>query len=287
MGTSGSSKGPGANVPMVPPWVPEIPAQPPTPPATAGPEGGDASSENTPVPSIPAAQPMPAPLAPAGRFAGARRSFGDFAKSGDTKAMRRGLGHYVKKGYGGGGGATQRFGGTVSSAGTLYGVLSTPAGTPTGAPGREFDPAVFAGRSAREIMDAIVESVRPADGTQDAEASRKAIKDALSDLLDAYPEANPLELNEDEKGFVIEQFVAIDVYQRLCLDIGEHIQTNAPTPRAAGARFKEIKAYIREVVANSFRKLKAAGEKLTTGRIKNIVTAALRNTFAVFERESE
>jgi len=272
---------------MVPPWVPEVPAQSPAPPATAAPEGEGAGSEIISVNPATSAQPMPAQLAPSGRFAGARRSFGDFAKSGDPNAMRRGLGHYVKKGYGGGGGAARRFGGTVASAGTLYGVLSTPAGTPTGAPGREFDPAVFAGRSAREIMDAIVESVRPVDGTQDAEASRKAIKTALSELLEVYPDANPLELNEDEKGFVIERFVAIDVYQRLCLDLGEHIQANAPTPKAAGARFKEIKAYIKEVVAQSFRKLKAAGEKLTTGRIKNVVSAALRNTFAVFEGDAE
>jgi len=30
---------------------------------------------------------------------------------------------------------------------------------------RHIDPAVLAGRSAREVMDAIVEVVRPADGT--------------------------------------------------------------------------------------------------------------------------
>jgi hypothetical protein len=284
MGTSGSSKGPGPNVPMVPPWVPEIPAQPPAP---AAPDVTESDTETSALNPVAAGQPTQSPLAPPGRFAGARRSFGDFAKSGNTDAMRRGLKHYVKKGYGGGGGATRRLGGTVSSAGTLYDVLSTPAGTPAGASGREFDPAAFAGRSAREIMDAVVESVRPADGTLDGEASRKAIKDALAELLDSFPDADLLNLSEEEKSFAIERFVAIDVYQRLFLDLGKLIQAKSPSTKAASARLSEIKAYIKEVVARSFRKLKNAGEKLTPRRIKNVVSAALRNTFAVFEGDSE
>ena len=48
-------------------------------------------------------------------------------------------------------------------------------------------------------MDAIVEAVRPADGTQDAEANRAAIKDALSELLTMFPDADLLNLTEDQR----------------------------------------------------------------------------------------
>lgn len=277
MGTSASSKGPGAGVPMVPPWVPDVPLPP-----------EDVGSNDTPAtqppnrPELQISRPQ-SPTAPAGRFVGARRSFGSFAKTGNQGDLRRGLGHYVSRGYGGSETAVRRFGGTASTANALYGALSTSPGTAVGTPGREFDPALFAGRSAREIMDAVVESVRPVDGTQDAEANRSAIKDALSDLLETYPEADLLNLSEDEKSLAIERFLAIDLYQRLSLDVGKTIQEKAPTISEALARLKEIRDYIRQSVAASFRKLRLAGQSLTAGRVKSFVGAALRDTFMVFE----
>jgi hypothetical protein len=55
------------------------------------------------------------------------------------------------------------------------------------------DRALLVGRTASEIMDAVVEAVGPADGTQDAEASRKAIRGCLSEILERYPDANLLD----------------------------------------------------------------------------------------------
>jgi hypothetical protein len=132
-------------------------------------------------------------------------------------------------------------------------------------------------------MDAIVEAVRPADGTQDAEASRSAIKDALSELLTMFPEADLLNLTEDQRATAIERFVAIDVYQRTMLDIGKAIQVKAPSATVGLARLKEVKEYIKQAVAAAFRKLHAAGHRLTTGRVNQVVRAALEETFQVFE----
>jgi hypothetical protein len=132
-------------------------------------------------------------------------------------------------------------------------------------------------------MDAIVEAVRPADGTQDAEASRAAIKDALSELLTMFPEADLLNLTEDQRETTIERFVAIDVYRRAILDIGKAIQVKAPTAAVGLARLKEVKEYIKQTVAASFRKLRDAGHRVTTGRVNQVVRAALEETFQVFE----
>ena len=54
---------------------------------------------------------------------------------------------------------------------------------------------------------------------EDAEASRAAIKNALSELLTMFPEADLLKLSEDQRAFAIERFVAIDVYRRFQLDL--------------------------------------------------------------------
>ena len=290
MGTSASSKGPGSGVPMVPPWVPA--SAPPPPPEEEGvnlaagaeddsgsPELDLSKSVAVPLPSA----PVIAPVAPPRRFNSARRNLGNFAHTGDTAAMRRGVGQYFRSGYGGGSRAVARFGGTASTANAIYGALSNvAAGQPSG-PGSPLDPALLAGRSAREVVDAVVEAVRPADGTQDAEAERASAKDALSELLTQFPDADLLSLSEEQRELVTERFVAIDVFRRVQLDLGKTIQDKAPTAAAGLARLKEVKDYVKETVAAAFRKLKTAGTRITKGSVNQVVRAALLDAFAVFE----
>jgi hypothetical protein len=293
MGTSQSSKGAPGGVPMVPSWVP------PVPPAGAGDAGadgdagdngdaGDAGADGA-GPSKPAASPAAAPIAspvaPRGRFAGARRSLGSFAGSGDSAAMRRGVGHFVKNGYGGASTATRRFGGTAASAGALYSMLS--GGSAQSQPGQPLDPALLAGKSAREVIDAVVEATRPTDGTLDAEAARRAINDALTELLQRYPDADLLNLDEEQREFAVERYTAFDVFRMFELDLGAHIQDKAPTAQAALSRMKEVRNYIRETVSASFRKLRAAGQTLTASRVSTLVRQALRDAFVVFEGYAE
>lgn len=296
MGTSASSNGPGGGVPLVPPWVPPLPQAPQGAPQDAQGTGlGDGSDQGSPQPTNP--NPMQTgplvelPTAVAGRFKGVRLNLGRFAAGGGGsaggKSLRRGLKAYVRKGYGGRQNAVKRFGGTVSTAAALYGALSnTAAGQPATA-GSPLDPALLAGRSAREVMDAIVEAVRPADGTQDAEASRTAIKDALSDLLTTFPDADLLNLTEDQRGAAIEGFVAIDVYQRVMLDVGKYIQAKAPTATVALSRMKDIRDYIKQSVAATFRSMRKAGQRITAGRVNQVVRMALDETFRVFEEYSK
>lgn len=290
MGTSASSKGPGGGVPMVPPWVPPIPPNSPTQDGdgdgSTGGDGLDGQSPTIPNQSTPQqpTQAPPSPIAPTARFGGARLNLGRFGQSGDRKDMQRGIGNYVRKGYGGRATAVRRFGGTAATAETLHGVLSSVARGQAPAPGSPFDRALLTGRSAREVMDAIIEAVRPADGTQDAEASRAAIKDALSELLTMFPDADLFNLTEDQRAMAIERFVALDVYRRAMLDIGKAIQDKAPTAAVALSRLKEVKDYIKQTIAAAFRKLQSAGRhRLTMGRVNEVVRAALDETFQVFE----
>lgn len=316
MGTSASSKGPGGGVPMVPPWVPDAPPQsggdggvspsdagapappaasdgqpaPATSPVGAAPASGtpnappaSGGAAPAPVPPKPSPQAQPSPTAPARRFQSARINFGKFASGGDRRHMRNGLRAYVRKGYGGRATAVRRFGGTASKASALHGALSSVANGQSAGAGGVFDPAILAGRPAREIMDAAVEAVCPADGTQDAEASRAAIKDALSELLTLYPDANLLNLSEEQRDVAVERFVALDVFRRAELDIGKEIQDKAPTATVGLARLKEVRDYVKQTVGAAFRKLQTAGTPLTKGRVSQVVRAALDETFKVFE----
>lgn len=279
---------------MVPPWVPSVPPLPPAPDAGTPPEGTppDAAPAVPPVvTNVPVAGPAlslpPIRMAPARRFAAARGSAASFAANGSARDLKRSIRHYVQKGYGGAQTATRRFGGTANSAGALYSVL-TPGQAGAGADtGARIDRALLAGRTASEIMDAVVEAVGPEDGTQDTEASRKAIRGCLSDILERYPEANLLELSEEQRAFAVERYVALDVFQRYALDLGKTIQDKAPSPSAVLSRLKEVKEYIRETVSAAFRKLRAAGQNLSAGRIAQIVQGALLEAFQVFERNTE
>ena len=277
MGTSSSSKGPKGGVPLVPPWVPnpEAPAAPPDP--GVPPDQG----ANPPAPA-PAPVVAPGPVAPAQRFTGTRRSLGTFAKGGGHGSMQESLGRYVRSGYGGSGGATRRFAGTAQTAGVLYGALSPTERTQASLPGGNLDIAVLSGRSAIDVMDAVVEAVRPTDGTQDAEASRAAIKEALSELLTKFPDAALLDLTEAQRMFAVERYVDLDVYHRFWLDVGKTIQDKAPSVKAGLARLKEVKDYIKETVAAAFKKAGGAAA-LTRQKVAKLAQDALKETFTVFE----
>jgi len=197
--------------------------------------------------------------------------------------MRRGVGHYVSKGLGGSGSAARRFGGTARTAGSLYGALSSTAAGQAAAPGSPLDPALLAGRSADEVMDAVVEAVRPVDGTQDTEASRDAVRTALSELLERFPGADLLNLAEDQRLFAIERYLALDVYNRLRLDVGKAIKDKAPGVATALSRMRQIREYVRETIAARFRALRAAGQSLSARRIAQMGAQALREAFEVFE----
>ncbi|HEX8090714.1 MAG TPA: Qat anti-phage system associated protein QatB [Blastocatellia bacterium] len=201
--------------------------------------------------------------------------------------MRRGLGHYVRTGYGGAGTAARRLGGTASTADALYNALSAMAAGQPAAPGSSLDPALLSGRSAQEVMDAVGEAVRPIDGTQDAEAARVAIRGAVSELLTRFPEADLVNLNDEQRTFAVERYVALDVFHRIELDLGKTIQEKAPNAVSALSRLKQVKDYVKETVSAAFRKLRDAGRTITPGRVGRIVRDALRDTFEVFEGYAE
>ncbi len=288
MGTSQSSSGPGAGVALVPPWAADLPTEPePESALDSPPEHSDSSPDNTdpadPQPSDTGEtppEPATSPLAGPGRFRDARRSLGSFARRGDTVDLRRAVGHYVSRGYGGANTMGRRLAATSATASRL-GAVVTSGQSPDGTDLR--DQVLASGADANQIVDAIVEAVRPVDGTQDAEASRRAVRDALSDLLDQFPDADPLALDADQRDFVIERYTALDVYNRFALDMQRTVIEKAPDATTALSRMKQIQAYIREQVAAGFRRVRDRGATPTSQGVAAMVRSALAETLLIFE----
>ncbi len=280
MGTSQSSRGPGPGVPLVPPWVP--PPPPPFPDGASPNQPPPPTSAN-PAQALPIAGPGSVPLAMPGRFGSARTYLGKFARSGEGTSLRRGVSDYVTKGYGGRSTAAKRLEGTARTAGALHGALSALVTGQQGEFSGSLSRSLLQGKSAREIIDAVLEAVRPVDGTQDAEASREAVNDSLSDLLERFPDADLLALTDDQRALVVETFTAEDLFRRLVLDVGKHIQDAAPTASEALSRLAQIRDYIREVISDSFTRLRDSGTPLTSGHVASTVRSALSAALEVFE----
>lgn len=277
MGTSQSSKGPGANVAMVPPWVDDVPPdmnEPPPPPPV----------DELPIYSDPAQDPSsvdPAttsPTAPSGRFANARYNTGSFARTGNQSNLRRGVAQYVRQGYGGGATFTRRMAGTARTAGRLDTVLRT-GGLPDGS--SLSDEVLASGGDVNAVIDVIVNAVRETDGSQDAEASRRSVGTAISDLLVRFPDADLGALTDPQREFVIERYAAMDVYARFLLDMQTTVMKKAGDPTTGLTRLRQIKSYIVQTVSEGFRASRGASP--TTRSVARQVRAALAEAFRVFE----
>ena len=264
---------------MVPPWVPDLlPSQDDeTQDGTPDEDGEETGTDDTGDPSA------TSPIAPNARFGPARTSMGRFADDGGSSNLRSGLGQYVRRGYGGSSTATRRLAGVASTAGVLYGALSADDDGQSTDFGNDFDRSALYGKPAGEIMDALALEVRPIDGLLDSEASRNAVRDALSSLLERFPDADLLALSEQQRVFAVERYVAFDVYNLFCRDIGKTLHDRAPTARVALARLKDVKEYVTETVSARFRALRNASQRLTGTLMTRMARQALQQTFAVFE----
>lgn len=271
MGTSQSSKGAPHNVPLVPPWADNGTPQNP-------PESTPGDTPQNPVNPVPDNHPF----APERRFFGARKNLNNFARNGSKTDLKRGLGHYVRTGYGGSKTATQRLSRTITTAGALYNFLTSSSSGQTTAIYSEIDFITLRGKTFDQISDAIIEAIRPIDGDLDSEASQKSMKDAFSELLEKNENADLLNLTEEQRFFVVEKFIAGDVFTRFDLDLGKEIRRNATSPAIALSRLKEAKDYIKETVSSSFKKIDKT-KTFTSKTIVSIFKDTLEDAFHVFE----
>ena len=277
MGTSSSSSGSPSKKPMVPPW-----AQDPALPSSDDVHSPDGDTPDKEV----LEPPSSVPIAPPGRFGVARTLLGRFACNGSTDDLKQGVGSYIHKGLGGSGIAVRRFGVTAHTAGKLFHELSIDDNQKTNTES-DLDPSVLVGSTTDEVISAVVEAVRPIDGTQDGEASRASISNALAELFEQYQDPDLLNLSEEQRLFVVECFISWDVFQRFMLDLGKHIQEKAPTYERALSCFDEVKDFIKETIAAEFRKLVDNKNNLTGSKITTIVRKALKLAFEVFEEECQ
>ena len=187
MGTSQSSPGPGGKSPLVPPWADDQPGQP-----------------------MPPAEPM--------RFKSFRQSLGDFVKSGDSDKLNAALGHYARKGTGGGSIASRRMGSVTQAGGSLFEALVS--GGTFGAPGEQtISLNDLAGQSCDVAIAAISQALSTVDG--DADKIRAAMNHALVEALDGVEVFDPSCITDEVIVDTMIGYLTESIFLQILMDAGK------------------------------------------------------------------
>jgi len=199
MGTSTSSKGPNNRSPLVPPW--------------ADVDGAGPGPEPTP-----------------NRFQGFRTSLGRFVATGDGEQMRKGLRAYAQTATGGSAVGPRRFGAMAQAGAGLFNTLNTLRANPANAP---LNLAALAGRSTREVIEALVEALVPENG--DADRIRVALNEALSSCLQGVEDFDFGTITDETLVELMVAYTALCVFEQVVLDSKDAFNKAESSERARAA----------------------------------------------------
>lgn len=187
MGTSASNAGPNNKSPLLPPWAAQ--GEPVDVGAGDGVDGqrapdgdgadGNETSQEVDNGKVQEQIPGPVPNIPSpNRLTGARRSFGDYAKSGGTSSNLRSSLKKFSKSSGGGSGTSRRLASGITAGSGLLGIMQ---GHSVRVNDRTLSVSDLNGLSTDQAIDRISEHLTPENG--DADSVRLALDFALAEVL--------------------------------------------------------------------------------------------------------
>lgn len=283
MGTSTSSSGPNSGVSFDPPWLDQLgDAQPSTQTPAEDIAGGEPAEKGVPKDQ----QPKPNKsndLAPARRFANARREMGKFARTGSGESFRKAVGHYSRTGMGGARNVAKRMRvSTKNAAGLASFLQATREGT---------DPQIsqwvnnLSARNptAQDVIDDIILQVTSSGGSLDEESCRDSMDQAMSELMVIQPGIDLLKMNDADIWTVVELFLGNEACNRLHQDIGQLFESAKLSPRDAVRRMNEMREYLKSEVSAQVKALRAENPNPNSGQMESVLQDALQNTFFVYE----
>ena len=263
MGTSASSKGPGAGVSFDPPWLDEIDVP------------GQDNQNNNVDPAV--------GIAPKARFGSARRSMGEYARSGSRDSVRRSLGHYSKTGMGGAQNVARRMRISTKTASNLFNTFRSLRDDNTFSLGREISELKNREADASEIIDAIVSHVCPKGGSVDEVACRDSGASALSEFMDRNPDADFGNLSDDQIWSLTAIYLGNETYNRIQMDIGQAFEKQDVPYVDRVTRLNDMREYIQSEIAIQMDALRKTADQNVN--MNKLFQDTIKNTFEVFEVE--
>ena len=247
MGTSTSSRGPGSNSPLVPPWA-------------------DTDGEGP--------GPVPAPQ----RFKDFRRSLGKFVVGGDQSDLRAAVGRYAKTSTGGSAVGPRRFGSMAHAGGALFDVLTA---LQAGRSADGLDLEALNGQDTDLAIDAIVQALVPVDG--DADRVRVAMNEALSECLEGYDEFDFSHITDEMLVQVMLAYVRQCVFGQIVLDSRDAFGKAEESGRVEEAE-RDLLALVDAATDKHMRPLLSGNVRTLSGlAIEKVQLQAIREVWSEWE----
>ena len=263
MGTSASSKGPGAGVSFDPPWLDDIDIP------------GQDSQDNNVKPAM--------GIAPKARFSSARRNMGEFVRSGSIDSARKSLGHYSKTGMGGAQNVARRMRTSTKTASNFFNIFRSLRDDNTFSLGREISELKNRGADASEIIDAIVSHVCPKGGSVDEISCRDSGASALSEFIDQNPDADFNNLSDDQIWSLTAIYLSNETFNRIQMDMGQAFEKQEVPYVDRMIRLNDMREYIQSEIATQMDALRKNAEQNVD--MNQFFQDTIKNTFEVFEVE--
>ncbi len=265
MGTSASSKGPGAGVSLDPAWLDDIdiPNQNP-------------SQEDTPVENSPI-------IAPPARFSNARRGMGEYVRTGSKEALRKSLGHYSKVGMGGSQNLARRMRTSSKVATGFVSAFRSLREESDFELGRVISDLRESGANANQIIDTVIDYVCPQGGSIDEISVRDSGRAALSEFMDVNPDADIAKLTDDQIWSLTGLFLGNEVFTRVQLDIGQAFEKQNVSYVERINRLYEMRDYIQSEISTQLNALRNKENQAIN--MEKLFEKTIQNTFEVYEVE--
>lgn len=263
MGTSASSKGPGAGVSFDPPWLNDIDVP------------GQNKQNNNENPAI--------GIAPKARFASARRSMGEYVRSGSRDSARRSLGHYSKTGMGGAQNVARRMRTSTKTASNFFNTFRSLRDDTTFSLGKEISKLKNRGADASEVIDAIVGHVCPKGGSLDEVSCRDSGTSALSEFMEQNPEADFSNLSDDQIWTLMALYLGNEAFNRIQMDIGQAFEKQDVSYVDRVTRLNDMREYIQSEISTQMNALRKTANQNVD--MNQLFQDTIKNTFEVFEVE--
>lgn len=277
MGTSASSKGPGAGVSFDPPWLDEAGGFEPSETVSSPeeiPENGKSDEKVDPL------------IAPPARFLRSRSWLGKYAREKlGRSGFEKAAGHYSASGMGGAAKLASRMRHSTATGARLAGFLTSTSSQTDAVAKAWVKEIVDRGLSGQEVIDAIVQQVAPSGGSRDEESSVDSMARALGEFIEKNEDSDLLTLEASDIREITERYLANEACNRLTNDIGQVFEGGAISLRDSLSLLKEMREYLRADLSVQIESLWKVNASPTHLQLDQVLKTAVQRTFEVYEGE--
>ena len=289
MGTSAKNSGPGQSTPLIPSWLeqecggeggtgkPEEPAKPPEtespPPKKTDGENPDTKNDSgqTDQP-LPPQQPLP-PIGDPTRFRSAKINFNKAVRSGigsGGKELHRAVSDYVRKGYGGGKGLSQRVANSTRAAGNIIGFAQTIRDKGFAEAVKEFGFQSLIGKPIEEAAGSLIDAFTGPGITTDDNIAREAWCETVKELIKSGT-TDFASLTPEQWAQAVEIFLCEAISLRIINEIGNDGVGIAPDVNKIDEIERDLVSLIRGQVQDKIVPLMQDGENRSIAELNQYV----------------